>query len=99
MSIALSRGQAFGGGPRQCIGNTFATAEAALILAGSRRAFALCCCPASTRPRQPRSRGDRNRASACASTGDDGAPRAKEEGMVDIREDADLMEAAKAMRP
>jgi len=45
MSIALSRAQAFGGGPRQCIGNTFATAEAALILAAVAQRFRLALLP------------------------------------------------------
>jgi cytochrome P450 len=38
----------FGGGPRQCIGNTFATMEAVLVLATIARRFRLALVPGLT---------------------------------------------------
>ena len=55
----------FGGGPRQCIGNSFATMEAILLLPPSRGVFGSRWRPVSASRRRPTSRCDRSRVPGC----------------------------------
>ena len=57
----------FGGGPRQCIGNSFAQMEAVLILATIAQRFRLSLVPGQRITPTPTSRCARSRASACSS--------------------------------